>query len=222
VGVLTTNELARDSLAARLGAAALPARDALAMLERLLLQDLPGAALLDFSWSALQRLLPSASAQRFAELREQADQGDDEREQDLRRHLAELPPHEARELVLQHLCREVAGILRLPADKLNPSQSVFDLGMDSLMAVELGLALERRFGIRVPPMLLNENPSIERIAERLLATLAPQAEAQPADPTQQLVQGLLAQHAEHHAEATAAELAEQVREAADSGARLIA
>ena len=222
VGVLTTNELARDSLAARLGAPALPARDALAMLERLLLQDLPGAALLDFSWSALQRLLPSASAKRFAELRAHADQGDDEREQDLRRHLAELPPHEARELVLQHLCREVAGILRLPADKLNPSQCVFDLGMDSLMAVELGLALERRFGIRVPPMLLNENPSIERIAERLLATLGPQPEAQAPDPTQQLVQGLLAQHAEHHAETTAAELAEQVREAADSGARLIA
>ena len=222
VGVLTTNTVARDSLATRLGAPALPAREALAMLERLLLQGLPGAAVLDFSWSALQRLLPAASAQRFAALREQADPDDQAGEQDLRRRIAELAPEPARELVLQQLCREVAGILRLPADKLSPEQSVFDLGMDSLMAVELGLALERRFGIRVPPMLLNENPSIQRIAERLLAALGPQQGAEDQDPTRHLVHGLLAQHAEAAAPALADELAAQVRETAESGARLIA
>lgn len=219
VGVLTTNEVARENLQSRLGAAAIASRDALQRLEWMLLQELPGAAVMNLDWPSLQRLLPGAGARRFDGLRQAAGEGAAAEDEDLRQRLLSMDAEAARSLVRQMLCREVADILRLPADKVGPAQSVFDLGMDSLMAVELALALERRFGVRVPPMLLNENPSIERIAERLLASLAPQA---PADPTRELVQSVLAQHAEAEQLAQTDELAREVRQAAGGATRLIA
>ncbi len=222
VGVLTTNEVARENLQARLGAAPIESAAALDRLEALMLQQVAGAAVMNLDWPSLQRLLPGAGARRFDTLRGAGGDAREDDEDDLRQRLAALCADEARALVQQMLCREVAEILRLPADKVGPAQSVFDLGMDSLMAVELGLALERRFGIRVPPMMLNENPSIERIAERLLAQLGPQPGEEAADSTRDMVRSVLSQHAENTALQQVDELAQQVRQAAEGGTQLIA
>ncbi|MBM4201381.1 MAG: acyl carrier protein, partial [Gammaproteobacteria bacterium] len=42
---------------------------------------------------------------------------------------------------------------------------------DSLMGVELAAALEARFGIKISVMALSENPTIEKLAERINALL---------------------------------------------------
>ena len=220
VGVLTANATARDNLQARLGADAMASGEALERLEQVLQRDLPGAAVMNLDWPTLRRLLPGASAPRFQALGDAAGQSGDAGEDDLRRRLATLAPEQARSLVHDTLCREIAGILRLAPEKVTPAQSVFELGMDSLMAVELGLALERRFGVRVPPMLLNENPSIERIAERLLASLG-SARPDPEASTRAAVQAMLAQHAEGAQPVQAEALLEQLREAAPGDAPLI-
>jgi phthiocerol/phenolphthiocerol synthesis type-I polyketide synthase C len=38
------------------------------------------------------------------------------------------------------------------------------MGLDSLMGVELVLALEARFGIRLPVMALSQSPTISKLA----------------------------------------------------------
>jgi hypothetical protein len=43
--------------------------------------------------------------------------------------------------------------------------------MDSLMGMELVTALEKRLGIRLPIMLLSEDPSITRLAEKITKQL---------------------------------------------------
>lgn len=220
VGVLTSNAVARKALQSRLGAAALPAQQALAMLERLLLDQDSGVAVMNFDWASLERTLPAANVHRFDGLRRHFGPGGaPEGDADLRARLAELPPEEARLLIADALRAEVAEILRLPPQQLQMGQSLLDLGMDSLMAVELALALEKRFGVALPPMLISENPNIDRLADRLLANLHAAPDDEP-DPARQLVETLMVQHAETDSRQQAAELIEDIRAAALTGTRL--
>jgi hypothetical protein len=41
------------------------------------------------------------------------------------------------------------------------------MGMDSLMAVELMVGLDKRFGVSLPAMALAQGPTINRVAESL-------------------------------------------------------
>jgi acyl carrier protein len=55
----------------------------------------------------------------------------------------------------------------MPPGRIDPDKSVFDLGMDSLMAMELRLAIEERFAIDLPTMAIAEGATITRLAERI-------------------------------------------------------
>jgi acyl carrier protein len=77
------------------------------------------------------------------------------------------------------VAEEAARILRLPADNVDLAHPLSQMGMDSLMAVELRLALEARLRIDLPLVSLTEGTSVASIAARLggaLATGAPDAE----------------------------------------------
>jgi phthiocerol/phenolphthiocerol synthesis type-I polyketide synthase C len=45
------------------------------------------------------------------------------------------------------------------------------MGLDSLMGVELVLALEARFGVRLPVMALSQSPTLAKLAERVIQQL---------------------------------------------------
>lgn len=216
VGVLTGNVLAREALEMRLGVAPLAAAAALARLDLVLASCRTGIAVMDIDGPALQRALPAAQNRFFDELRRRFGSGDGAAAgEDLRARLRALPRAEARLELITSLAGEIAAILRLPPERIAPTQSVLELGMDSLMAVELSLALEKRFGVSVPPMLINENPSIDRIAERVLDSLVGTAEA--GDATEELVRAMAASHAEAEQDIRIDVLAARVREAASGG-----
>jgi phthiocerol/phenolphthiocerol synthesis type-I polyketide synthase C len=221
VGVLTRNQTAREGLQARLGAAAIPAAQALGMLGKVLEEGNGAVAVMDIDWHTLKRLLPSADNPRFHWLDRHLGQGHrSEAEGDIRAMLAGRSPEDARRIIAEALGAEVAAILRIPADQLDPSRSLYDLGMDSLMAVEMALAVEKRFGVNLPPMAISENPTIGRIAERLSAHLAGTNEAET-DMTQDLVTAMAVQHAEVAGEVPLAELAASVKIKMSAGTRLI-
>ncbi len=221
VGVLTRDATARDALQARLGVTAVDARTMLDQLDEILRAPHGAPAVVNFDWRTLQRMLPAAQDHRFDELRRHLGSGQGaEDDGDLRARLRGLGYPEARQLVIEVLAAEIGEILRLPAERIVPGQSVYELGMDSLMAVELTMVLEKRFGVNVPPMLIHQNPSLERIAERLLENLLGDADGRT-DATQQLVESMAVQHGEQDALPTAAVLVDQVRESARTGTRLI-
>ncbi|MGK9007589.1 acyl carrier protein, partial [Citrobacter europaeus] len=66
---------------------------------------------------------------------------------------------------------EIGEILRVPAQKIDPERLIHDMGLDSLMGVELIVALESRFGIRLPVMALSESPTVNKLATRLIQLL---------------------------------------------------
>ncbi len=172
-GYLTRNQVVKDSLASRLGAEPLSASGALRMLGRALVASQPNLAIADFQFSALARLLPSARGPRFNILRRLG--GDDdagaENLDDIKMLIEGKSPAEVNALVTQWVTQEVAQILAVSAERIDPARSLHDLGLDSLMGVELALGLEKRFGIQVPAMMLNEGPTVERVTARIIERL---------------------------------------------------
>ncbi len=173
-GYLTRNQAVKDSLASRLGAEPLSAEVALRMLGRSLAASQANMAIADFQWSALSRLLPSAQEPRFASLRRHADDAPagGESLDDIRALIDGKSPAEVKALVTQLVTLEVAQTLAVSAERIDPARSLHDLGLDSLMGVELALGLEKRFGIQIPAMMLNEGPTVERVTARIIERLA--------------------------------------------------
>jgi NAD(P)-dependent dehydrogenase (short-subunit alcohol dehydrogenase family)/acyl carrier protein len=103
---------------------------------------------------------------------------------------AELPPREARSQITEILRNEVVAVLAL--DKPFASRTpFFDLGMDSLTALELRNRLQMRFGTPIPATLLFDCPSLDPlIAWMLKRVTAGPAESQ--EPSESDLERMLA------------------------------
>ena len=142
------------------------------MLGKLILSDKVGAAVIDLDWGVIQRIMPAANSAKYEELKRLVKSSDSDQHEDIQTLIANLSHAEVQELVVDLLLDEIEHILRLPREKLDIEQSVFDLGMDSLMGMELVLAIEERFAVKLPVMALTEGANIQRIAERITEQLA--------------------------------------------------
>ena len=101
----------------------------------------------------------------------------------LRLRLAEAVPGEQEEILVEFVRAHVAGVLRLdPSAIPERRQRLMDLGLDSLMAVELRnrLAAGAGGGIAIPATLMFDYPTIEAIA-RFLRRQMLGPDAAPAD-----------------------------------------
>lgn len=172
-GFLARNTRTRDALQERLGGSALRADDALEVLGRMLAAPGPSLGVLELDWSALARSLPTADAPRFAEIaRAAGDEGQqDDGDQDLSRLLAELSPEELHTTVTDLLKAELASILLVEESRIDVHRSVYDMGFDSLMGVELMTAIESRLGVRVPVMVLSEASTLDKLSGVLIDRL---------------------------------------------------
>ena len=172
VGYLARNEETKEQLQSRLGGEALNSTQALNMLEKIMLSNKAGAAVIDLDWSVIQRVMPAASSAKYEELKRNTKDSDGDQFEDIQNLIANMGRAEIQALVTELLLDEVEQILRLPRDKMDIEQSIFDLGMDSLMGMELVLAIEERFGVKLPVMALTEGANISRIAERITEQLS--------------------------------------------------
>ncbi|ALM86454.1 type I polyketide synthase [Bordetella sp. N] len=195
VGFLARNEKIKEALLGRMGGTALSSALALDALEELILADTSGQAVLDLSWSRMARMLPSAGAPKFSELLRERENEQDMGE-DIAHLLATLDDKALHDVFSEMLKTEIGEVLRIAPDKIAAERSLYDMGMDSLMGVELIAALETRFGVRLPVMTLSESPTVDKLASRLIALLRSDAGVQPgADVTTSIVEKLVADHA---------------------------
>jgi len=200
VGFLARNEKIKDALQSRMGGKTILSSDALDLLEELLVSNRSDLGAMELAWSALSRFLPSATEPKFAELAafDTDAKSDEGKSDDIHRLLDELSPEELSAAVKDLLRAEVAEILRMAPDKIDPDRSVYELGLDSLMGVELVLAIESRFGIQLSVMALSESPTISKLADKLISQLKPTAsgdeDAAPQSSTADQVQHVATQH----------------------------
>ena len=83
--------------------------------------------------------------------------------------LTAAPVQQRRKLVLEYLRDTVADVTRVEAAEIREEAGFFDLGMDSLMAVELRRRLEQAVGHELPVTLAMDFPRISDVADYLLA-----------------------------------------------------
>ncbi|NVN56284.1 SDR family NAD(P)-dependent oxidoreductase [bacterium Scap17] len=178
-GFLARNEKTREALKNRLGGDALMADHALACLGEMISADqnaqalgLPGRSLgvLELDWGALARFLPTAATPRFEEISRRAGEDDNSQAQqdDIAAALAGLSGEALQTAIVEILKGELSKILLIDASAIDVNKSVYDMGFDSLMGVELMTAVEARLGISIPVMMISEAATLWRLAERLM------------------------------------------------------
>ena len=105
---------------------------------------------------------------------------------------------EARRIVASLIAGEVAKILRLSIDEVDVNRPLAELGMDSLMALELRMSVETKFGVELPIVAITSMKHLNDLADRLLATMKRTGSETPAASSPTRVtddeQQLLAQH----------------------------
>jgi len=82
-----------------------------------------------------------------------------------------MTPDVAAETLARLIREEVARILRLPPEAVETDRPLIDLGLDSLMALELRLAIEKRTGLDMPLTAMAGGRSLRDLVERVLAAL---------------------------------------------------
>ncbi|MGQ4406676.1 type I polyketide synthase, partial [Streptomyces hayashii] len=109
---------------------------------------------------------------------------------DMAARLAAMPSGE-RERALTRLVREQAAtVLGLESpEAVPPSRAFRELGLDSMMAVDIRGRLARATGVTLPATLVFDHPTPVALAAHLLARLVPEAAGGPVD---ERIRGLLA------------------------------
>lgn len=222
-GFLARHAELRETTERRMGRAPLGTDVALARLGELLAAPgMPAVCVVaDFDWTSLSRLLPSAGHDRFAALVDAAGEGAADAAGDLRDRLRLGSEDDAARLLLGAVAEQAARILGIAAGKLPVERPLQELGLDSLMAMELAMALEQRLGVPMPVMALHDSPTVARIAARLLPLVRVDGVAGSAADIDALVAVLARQHGEQAADDDAAALREAARQQATQGRSLL-
>lgn len=81
-------------------------------------------------------------------------------------------PEKRADLIMLALLDVVGGVLRVKPETLRADQPLTDLGLDSLMAVEIETSLEATIGVALPPASLMRARTINQIAVLICDHLA--------------------------------------------------
>ncbi|MGF6916163.1 SDR family NAD(P)-dependent oxidoreductase [Paraburkholderia sp. 40] len=199
VGFLARNAETREALQARIGGMSISSAEAMAALERALVAMQAGEAVVRLDWHALALGMPAARAHRYTELQtrgshEPAPQGSVQ----MREQIAAMAFDDARRLVEETLQAQIARILHMSPEKIETGRSILDMGMDSLMGMELGMAVEERFEVKLSIMTMAEGATVHSLAQRIVESIQTQDEAaEPNGAAAQMAAQVAAVAAQH-------------------------
>jgi acyl transferase domain-containing protein/NADPH:quinone reductase-like Zn-dependent oxidoreductase/acyl carrier protein len=173
-GYLANNTDVNDILSKRIGKTALKAQAALDQVEAYIMAD-PGtvdaavAMVSEFDWAAA-RNLPVVRSALFEVVLRTADQhvaGGDGSTLDLVAMIEGKSPQEAEDLLFDLVASEIAAILRVSRDTITRSKILKEIGLDSLMAVELGISFQQNTGFDMPLSGVADNTTVGDVAHKL-------------------------------------------------------
>ncbi|WP_439527265.1 SDR family NAD(P)-dependent oxidoreductase [Pannonibacter sp.] len=174
-GYLARNQEVNDLLSRKLGRHALSAREALDGLVALMGEpqtDLETAAVgfARIDWQAARRdlALLSTPLVDLLGLGSAEDGASVEGAIDLNVLLKGMDKVKAVTTVCGLLAGEIGKILRIAPEEIDPHKPLSDVGMDSLMALELRMSAERQLGIDIPLMSLANGATLIDLATRVV------------------------------------------------------
>ncbi|WVT73731.1 type I polyketide synthase [Sinorhizobium chiapasense] len=199
-GYLVQNTDVNDLLAKRIGKTALKAQTALDMVESHLAFD-PGTVdaavvmISEIDWSAA-RNLPVARNALFEVILRSADQhatGGEGAQMDLVAMIEGKSPQEAEDILFDLVAGEIAGILRVSKDTVTRAKVLKEIGLDSLMAVELGMSFQQNTGFDMPLSGVADNTTVGDVARKLYEKVSKRDQSDDAEPADDKIVSELAQ-----------------------------
>jgi myxalamid-type polyketide synthase MxaB len=187
---------------ARRGVGLLPLERGLELLEEVFERMPASLAVAAIDW---QRLLEGRAAPPFLAALAGSSGDRPPANGELLSRLAAAPGHARRALLGEHVHAALARVVGLgPGDRIEPRQRLFDLGVDSLMAVELRSKLGASLGLPIPATLLFDHPTLDALVDHLAGVVAEhlgdgaavREEPPESDPTAAELEGLSEAEAE--------------------------
>ena len=173
---------------------------------------------MELDWSSLSRFLPSAAQNKFREssrLSNDTEQSDEDK-LDLAAMMENMTEAEFNAAILEILTHELSEILMIPSAKIDPEKSIYDMGMDSLMGVELMTALEARIGIQVPVMALTETPKLSQLTGKIISLIEGDSSDKTESGQAAEIQRVVAQHGESGDSSIADKIAQSIESDSDN------
>ncbi|MEP7243282.1 MAG: SDR family NAD(P)-dependent oxidoreductase [Gammaproteobacteria bacterium] len=176
-----------QALYASAGLQPMPAADALEMLEYALRSGRPQVAVAAVDWDTLKPVYEARRARPFLRevetLRAAATQSSGSGAASEAWRFDDIGESQRAEVLGERVRAEVASVLGLAdAAEVDPTRGLFDMGMDSLMAVELRARLERRAGRSLPSTLTFNYPNVNALAGFFTQQLLVSARAAEPEP----------------------------------------
>lgn len=181
-GFLSRNAEVGDILARKIGKAALQAKNALAFVEQIIVNDsggLDAAAVMvaEIDWASAGSLPITATPLFSAIPRRSANMGSGDSEQvDLVALVEGKSNEEAQGILHGFLAAEIASILKIAEDSIKPDKVLKDIGLDSLMMMELGTSFQQKTGIDIPLSGMSDGATIGDVVRKLQEKLTTGAE----------------------------------------------
>ena len=173
VGVLARSEATREALANRVGIKGMLAQNALRLMGEALSAP-PGpddavVAIAPMNWSAARQHLAVLRGPSYAKLTSQGESKTSETSKiDISALVAKNTPEAARKIVSGLIVEEIARVLRLPREDVAKTTPLAEIGLDSLMAVELALGLEERFELKAPLSTTASSLTVNELADHVI------------------------------------------------------
>ena len=165
-GYVARNERVAEYLA-RIGTGLLEPREIFEVLENLLATRAPQVAGMRIDWAKWRQASKGAQEnllyERVLSGTEEADETGG-KVGDWRKRIDAADPAERESVIVQALQEVVGSVLRVKPESLRPEQPLTDLGLDSLMGVEIENMIENSIGVTLPPTSLLRARTIGQIA----------------------------------------------------------
>jgi acyl transferase domain-containing protein/acyl carrier protein len=171
-GFLARNTNIAEMLRTKTGLDATPTVEAFKDLARLTAIDATRVCVAHFDLQRLGQSLPAVLVPRFYPIITRDAAESLRMEETLVDRLLRVPEEEHRALLLACVREHAARTLGTSPDRIDPAQTLGELGLDSLMAVELAVALERDLAQPVSVMQLLSAGTISAVAELARKMLA--------------------------------------------------
>jgi acyl transferase domain-containing protein/acyl carrier protein len=152
----------------------IPPRQGVQVLGHLLRQDSPQMSVLSVDWSKLLKLFPASFESTFLSeiaslIQSKTPVKSASQQPKLLQTLEQTPFQQRKNVLITHIQNEVAAVSGFDSSRLpKPQVGFFEMGMDSLMTLELKNRLQSNLSISLPPTLTFDYPTIEAVAEYLL------------------------------------------------------
>ncbi|MGH3723423.1 MAG: SDR family NAD(P)-dependent oxidoreductase [Mycobacterium sp.] len=133
---------------------------------------IPHVAIANVDWGMLRTPLPSTGkSTRFAHLSAEAAAVSNEQAA-FRAAVLALPEEERGPMVTKELAKELANVLKVGVESIDPTGPIADLGIDSLMAVEFAARAGKQLNIQITAFQFTPDLTLEAVGARVALLIA--------------------------------------------------